>query len=81
MLLKEKGLWSIVTGVEPKPLQPQVAVQNWIDKDEKAHAAIVLNLENSIVAQVKGAQNAKEAYDKLKTLYETKSMTAKLALH
>lgn len=79
MLLKENGgLWSIVSSANPKPIPPQDVGKNGGLRSEKPMQLSYWILKNSIVAQVKGAKGS--IYDNWKTLYDTKSMTTKLAL-
>ncbi|KAG6617006.1 Retrovirus-related Pol polyprotein from transposon TNT 1-94 [Phytophthora cinnamomi] len=70
MYLMSKGLWDAVSG------EAEVASA----KEQQAHAAIVLNLNDSQLMHVVTSKTAKEAWDTLKTFHKTQDMANRLWL-
>ena len=70
MILVSKGLWSAVSGEE--------AVSS--TKEQQAHAAIVLNLEDSQLLHVIGAETARDVWGKLTSIHYTQGMANHLWL-
>ena len=68
MLLVSKGLWSAVSGEE--------VVSS--TKEQQAHAAIVLNLEDSHLLHDIGSETARAAWAKLVNYHYTKGMANRL---
>ena len=69
MLLVSKGLWSAVCG------EAVTAA-----KEQQAHAAIVLNLADSQLLHVIGAESAMAAWGKLAMFHRTQDMANRLWL-
>ena len=55
-------------------------MKKWEIRDVMAHAYIVHNLNNGIFPMVMSAKKAREAWDKLKQVYETKDLNIHLHL-
>ena len=86
MILEELELWSIIEGTERRP-QPQDDVSHfteklstWQKKNAKARRIICLNLADGQLQQVQYTTNAKEAWDKLVSIYEAKDLNSCLFL-
>ncbi|KMQ83551.1 retrovirus-related pol polyprotein from transposon tnt 1-94, partial [Lasius niger] len=77
-VLVYNDLWQYVDGTEVKP--PENA-QNWIRKDSKALALINLSISHSQLNYVKKAETAKEAWDCLKGIFESKGPVRKATLY
>lgn len=79
MLLKEKNLWNIVTGVESSPLSDSLKA-NFLVKQQKAASIITLCLSNAIIPDIIGEDDPKLIWDKLTSLYESKTLVNTLFL-
>ena len=83
MILEDKDLWSIVCGEEVEPADDGPAAAS-IPKSRKrarkAYATICLSLGDNQLSLVRSAQTAREAWQKLESHYETKSLANKLFL-
>ncbi|CAK9833731.1 Retrovirus-related Pol polyprotein from transposon TNT 1-94 [Anthophora retusa] len=77
-ILVLNDLWLFVDGTEEKPAEN---AQEWIRKDTKALALINMNIKQSQLHHVKKANTAKEAWDKLKAIYESKGPVRKVTLY
>jgi hypothetical protein len=60
MLLEDKELWNIVSGIEAKLKQD---FANWETKDRKARTFIVMGLHDSLLQNVIGTKTTKETWD------------------
>lgn len=65
MLLKEKGIWTVVKDVKPDPVTPA-----WTSNDEKAHSTIALNVCDNQIQHIRNCKSAKEAWTALKEFHE-----------
>lgn len=71
-------LWSYVDGTEQRPAQEN---GDWIKKDGKALALITLSITHSQLNRVKRATSSKEAWDGLKSIYESRGPVRKAVLY
>lgn len=65
MLLIEKGVWTVITTDPPNPI-----TDDWTQKDEKAHTAIALNIEDDQIQHIRHCESAKDAWNNLKDFHE-----------
>jgi Reverse transcriptase (RNA-dependent DNA polymerase)/gag-polypeptide of LTR copia-type/Integrase core domain/GAG-pre-integrase domain len=87
-LLKYRGLWKLVSGIEaapPAPVAPANADDNkeqisWEEKNDEAMALITLSLSTSELATVRDAANARGAWLAILAVYEAKDLPGKLFL-
>ncbi|CAK9829718.1 Retrovirus-related Pol polyprotein from transposon TNT 1-94 [Anthophora retusa] len=77
-ILVLNDLWPFVDGTEEKPAEN---AQEWIKKDTKALALINMNIKQSQLHHVKKANTAKEAWGKVKAIYELKGPVRKVTLY
>ena len=68
MYLMSKGLWGVVSGDE-------VATES---KDQKAHAAIALNLTDAQLMHIIDSVSARDAWGRLARFNRTKDMASRL---
>ena len=83
MVLEDKDLWSIVSGEEVEPSgqgATDAAREKFRKRTRKAMATICLSLSDSQLLLVRSAKSARDAWLKLESHYETKSLTNKLFL-
>ena len=81
MLLADRDLWDIVTGVETQPDGSKAKdLYDFKKRQTKALSAIMLNLENAQLSLVMKAETPKEAWDILKNLYQTKGTANRMYL-
>lgn len=71
-------LWSYVDGTLVKP---EENAQEWINKDSKALALINLSITHSQLNHTKRAMTSKDAWNMLKTTYESRGPMRKAALY
>ncbi|CAK9814306.1 Retrovirus-related Pol polyprotein from transposon TNT 1-94 [Anthophora quadrimaculata] len=71
-------LWPFVDGTEKKPAEN---ANEWVKKDMKALALINMNITQSQLHHVKKATTAKEAWDKLEAIFESKGPIRKVTLY
>lgn len=71
-------LWKYAEGTE---IKPAADAQEWIRKDSKALALINLSITHSQLNHVKKATTSKEAWDGLKTVFESRGPVRKAALY
>ena len=81
MLLSEKDLWRIVTGMETQPdgSKPK-ELADFKRREEKALSAIMLNLDDAQLALVLNVESPFEVWETLKTLYQTKGTANRMYL-
>lgn len=80
-VLKEAELWDHIEGansVKPEPIDTNYA--EWIKKDSKAEAKILLSICKSNYAAVDGLDTAREVWEKLKSLHQSKGPARKASL-
>ena len=75
----KKSLWNIANGKEKKPRDPAQA-NAWEVRDNKAQAIIKLELDDTYIHHVDECNNAKDTWDVLNTLFESKSKSSKFGL-
>ncbi|KAH9192609.1 hypothetical protein AeNC1_005421 [Aphanomyces euteiches] len=81
MVLGEKDLWDIVSGLENWEIQGDAAAQaRYTKRQKKAFAVVRLSLENSQLSMVRSCKTAAEARKRLEDHYEKKSLANKLYL-
>ncbi len=83
MVLEEKDLWNIVKGDEVEPAEEgttETQRRQFQKRERKALATICLSLGDEQLSLVRTATTAKEAWSKLKSHYEVKSLANKLFL-
>jgi hypothetical protein len=76
-LLVEKDQWIVV---DPGTAPTGMSTEDWKKLDRKAKSTIWLCLSDSILLNVSGEATTKELWDKLGTLYQSKSLVNKLFL-
>ncbi|XP_054010889.1 uncharacterized protein LOC128893723 [Hylaeus anthracinus] len=76
-ILIYNDLWQYVVGSEVKPEENP---QEWIKKDGKALALINLSVTHSQLLHIKKANTSKEAWDKLKIIFESRGPVRKATL-
>jgi gag-polypeptide of LTR copia-type len=84
-LLKYRGLWKLVSGIEAAPPAPANADDNkeqisWEEKNDEAMALITLSLATSELATVRDTANARDAWLAILGVYEAKDLPNKLFL-
>ena len=83
MILEEKDLWQYVEE-KKKPSNTEIGyeilIQEWDRKSRRAMITICLNLTDAQLVNVQSASSAKEAWDTLVQLYETKDLSNRLFL-
>ncbi|CAK9820287.1 Retrovirus-related Pol polyprotein from transposon TNT 1-94 [Anthophora plagiata] len=77
-ILVINDLWPYVDGTERKPAEN---ANEWIRKDMKALALIHMNITQSQLHHVKKAKTAKEVWDKLEGIFESKGPVRKVTLY
>ena len=83
MVLEERDLWGIVSGEEVEPTgdgTTQATVQKFRKRARKAFATICLSLGDEQLSLVRSSKTAKDAWDKLESHYQVKSLANKLFL-
>lgn len=75
MLLMREELWYVITTAKPATLTEQ-----WKKDEQKARATIGLCVEDSQFSLVKGAKDAKEFWEQLRTYHEKSTMTSRVSL-
>ena len=83
MVLEEKDLWNICTGDEVEPTAEgttETQRRQFQRRERKALATICLSLGDEQLSLVRAAKTAKEAWSKLESHYEVKSLANKLFL-
>ena len=83
MVLEEKDLWNIVKGDEVEPAEEgttETQRRQFQKRERKALATICLSLGDEQLSLVRTATTAKEAWSKLESHYEVKSLANKLFL-
>ena len=81
MVLEEKDLWNIVKGDEVEPTDEgttETQRRQFQKRERKALATICLSLGDEQMSLVRTATTAKEAWSKLESHYEVKSLANKL---
>ena len=69
------------TGTQPTSTPPTgMSKEDWENLDRRARSTIQLCLEDSVLLNVSGESTAKELWDKLGNLYQSKSLVNKLFL-
>ena len=84
MVLEEKDLWNIVKGDEVEPAKEgttKTQRRQFQKRERKALTTICLSLGDEQLSLVRTATTAKEAWSKLGSHYEVKSLANKLFLH
>jgi hypothetical protein len=79
MLLKSMEIWTMVDGTEVMPEDTKDMLP-WKIKNDKAMATICFGLKNGQLAHIRKASTAKEAWNSLEKIYETKNLTNQLLL-
>jgi hypothetical protein len=77
ILLVDKDQWIIV---DPGTAPTGTSTKDWKKLDQKVKSTIWLCLSDSILLNVSGEATTKELWDKLGTLYQSKSLVNKLFL-
>ena len=83
MVLEEKDLWNIVKGDEVEPAEEgttETQRRQFQKRQRKALATICLSLGDEQLSLVRTATTAKQAWSKLESHYEVKSLANKLFL-
>ena len=83
MVLEEKDLWNICTGGEVEPTAEgttETQRRQFQRRERKALASICLSLGDEQLSLVRAAKTAKEAWSKLASHYEVKSLANELFL-
>ena len=83
MVLEEKDLWNIVKGDEVEPAEEgttETQRRQFQKRERKALATICLSLGDEQLSLVRTATTAKQAWSKLESHYEIKSLANKLFL-
>ena len=75
-LLKQQGIWAPISGTKPADMIDA----NYKLQEEKAHSTILLCLSDEVLYEVGDEETAKGVWEKLETIYMTKSLTNKLLL-
>eukprot|EP01018_Ginkgo_biloba_P040974 Gb_20270 [translate_table: standard] len=75
-LLVDRDQWITVSGNQPTGMKDE----DWQKMDRKAKSLIRLCLSDSMLLNVSGEATTKDLWDKLGSLYQTKSLVNKLFL-
>lgn len=75
MLLIEKGVWMTIT-TDP----PNSVTDDWTQKDERAHIAIALNIEDDQIQHIRHCETAKNAWNNLKDFHEKDTPNNKVSI-
>src|SRR6202034_99486 len=76
-LLVDKDQWIMI---DPGTKPTRVTDEEWKKLDQKAKSTIQLCVSDSVLLNVSGEATAKDLWDKLGTLYQSKSLVNKLFL-
>ena len=73
MFLDANGWFSTISGHFVKPEVPGERLMNWFKIEAKAKAAIVNSLEVNVVRSIMTLPTAREMWERLSALYESRS--------
>jgi hypothetical protein len=79
LILTERDVFSIVDGKEPKPTNHNDE-SKWSKRDIKARMIIIINLRSYLVVHARDCKTAKELWDKMKSMFESLSMSQRMFL-
>lgn len=72
--MKQQGIWAPISGTKPTDMTNA----NYKLQEEKAHSTILLCLSDEVLYEVGDEETEKGVWEKLETIYMTKSLTNKL---
>lgn len=75
VILKGRGLFSIVTGDVPKPTDPEEAGK-WEKNDAKAQELLVTRMEEGSLTHILSCTTSKDMWSKLKSVYDKESFVS-----
>lgn len=81
-VLVHQSLWDYVSGTatEPDKSKDKDGFEKHVRHDEKALASIILHVKPSQLLHIKSCEKAKEAWDKLMAVYQSKAPARKVSL-
>jgi hypothetical protein len=79
LILTEWDVYSLTDGSKPKPKDPTKHCK-WNKKDIKAHIIISVNMRSYLIVHARSHKTTKYLWDKLKSLYESSSMSRRTLL-
>src|SRR5690349_8546248 len=77
LILEDKDLFGVIDGTDVKP-EKNDALNEWMKRDKKARVTICLALSDSILATVRNCDTAVSVWEKLSSVYESKSLVNRL---
>lgn len=80
LLIKEK-VWNVITEDPPTTTATTTADTKWLEKDQIARAIIGLNIEDNQLVHVRNEKTAKAAWNKLKSVHESDSVTTFVSIY
>lgn len=80
MALRQRGCWSVVSGIETKPSPGDVEEKSWERKAEDGLTTIALTVDPSQYTYIRECANGVDAWEKLKNVYEKNSRSMRITL-
>src|SRR5260370_28045123 len=77
LILEDKELFGVIDGSDIKPDNGD-ALSEWVKRDKKARVTVCLALSDSVLATVRSCDTAKGIWDKLASVFESKSLVNRL---
>ena len=77
LILEDKDLYGVIDGTDVKPEKAE-SVAEWVKRDKKARVTICLAVSDSTLATVRSCDTAKSVWDKLASVFESKSLVNRL---
>src|ERR1700716_3904432 len=77
LILEDKDLFGVIDGSEVKPEKGDASAE-WVKRDKKARVTICLAMSDSILATVRSCDTALGVWDKLASVFESKSLVNRL---
>lgn len=79
VMVKSKT-WAYASGEKPKPADADPALETWKENDEKAKADLFLSIDDAELKQVQNCTSAREIWEKLQSIFESKGPARKASL-
>src|ERR1700677_5040340 len=80
LILEDKDVFSVVDGTDKKPTDTSARLPDWLKRDTRARVAICLRLNDAVLSNVRQCESAHSVWNKLKSLYESKSLVNRLCI-
>ncbi|KMQ84418.1 retrovirus-related pol polyprotein from transposon tnt 1-94 [Lasius niger] len=79
-VLVKDDVWTYVNGIKTKPTTGAEAIAEWINKDAKAKADIVLSMSTSELNVIRGLETSREVWLKIQSTFQSKGPVRKAIL-